>query len=347
MQYISVLQRKKNELDKIESQTAKDYLNIFDEEIFKQIKDIFPQKKQYKANEFKLIIKGLQNDTIKYSRSQQGFKVENTTEKLAIELREIGANYNSQNKLYSIGYYQLPPVIQSVVASKVNEMEELTKKIEAVIVAGAVAIAIKNLANITKPNFEKIATITANGIVEGLDKVLETPPVPEGLEKIIDTSPTNNITADDVFTQRYNSYFQSTDKSIKGFTQKEIADLRSQVAEIRLRGGTVQDVKDLINNGRNLTEARMNLIAKQETKLANSAYEQDVCGKAGLRYFKWIHPNISKEPRQHHLEYARMSKEENFLFDSQNPPIDPKTNKPEMPGEPIGCNCYAVFVKEI
>lgn len=335
MQSISFLHSKKADLEKIEEELVKEALDNFDTAFFSPIKEVLQQKPKYaKTKTYPNIISALKKGTVLYIMSRQGFIVKNGSEGIYKELNEI-ATFNGTEKAYKINYDVLPIEIKSIVATTQNEADKTSAAIQSILLAGAGLLLSKNMREAFKPKLEKIAEIGTKVIDKNIKKeIKESTIIPQETQ--------------DVFKNHYEGYASSTEKYIKDFSIEEIEKLRKKVAQIRLQGGDVNSLRDVIANGRNLTESRLKLIVRQETALANSSYEKKRYAEAGMQFFKWVHPNPTKETaRPHHVDWARQSKEDKVLFDANNPPRNPTTGEPEMPSEPFNCSCYAVYVRKV
>lgn len=335
MQAISFLHSKKADLEKIEEALTKDALNDFDDVFFSPIKEVLKQKPNYATTKsYPNLISALKKGNVLYLMSRQGFVVKNGSEGVYKELNEI-ATFNSTEKTYKVNYDTLPIEVKSIVATTQNEADNTSIVIQGILLAGVSVLLAKNMRETFKPKLEKMAEVGTKTIDKNIAKEVK--------ENIILPQQT-----EDVFKNYYEGYASSTEKYIKDFSIEEIEKLRKKVAEIRLQGGDINSLRDVIVNGRNITESRLKLIVRQETALANSSYEKKRYAEAGMHFFKWVHPNPTKETaRPHHVDWARQSKEDKVLFDANNPPTNPTTGEPEMPSEPFNCSCYAVYVRKV
>jgi hypothetical protein len=335
MQVISFLHSQKLVLQKIEEEMTADSLHYFDEVFFSPIKEVLQQKPNYsKTTSFPHLISALKKGNVLYLLQRQGFTVNSGGEDLYVELNKI-ATYNKAERVYKVNYDTLPIEVKSIVATIQNEAESVSNAIQNILLTGASVLLAKNMRETFKPQLEKMAEIGTKDINKHTAKEVK-----EGIIPPLETK--------DVFTNYYEGYANSTEIYIKDFSTEEIEKLRKKVANIRLQGGDVNSLRDVIADGRNITENRLKLIVRQETALANSTYETKRYTEAGMNFFKWVHPNPTKETaRPHHVDWARQSKEDKVLFDANNPPINPATGKPEMPSEPFNCTCYAVYVRKV
>ena len=316
MQVTSFIHSRKGDLQKIKDSMGADILNTFDSDLFTPINSLLKGKVKYaETKSYPSLIKALKSGKVLYIMSRQGFIVKNGSESLYAELNEL-ATFNSIEKMYKANYDSMPIEVKSIIATTINHTENTANAITKILATGSAYLLARNMQNTLKPKLETIATV--------------------GTKEI-----------EVVYNNHYSNYAYSIEKGIKDFSTESVEKLRKKVADIRLQGGDVNDLRDVIEKGRNLTDNRIKLIIRQETALANSSYEDKKYIEYGLQFFKWMNPDPEKEhARPHHADWGRQSKEDGVLFDINNPPKNPITGKPEKPGEEFNCNCYKVYVRK-
>jgi len=333
MQEKSVIFTHKEELLKIQKGLGKDIQDIYNATFYKPLSKIF-EKKEYKDPEGKYanLITALRNRNIIYSFKRAGFFVKEFTARAVEEMKELPVAYVGSEKIYKIEYSMLPVQLQSVISSLRNTDVRDAEKVIGIITVGLAMLSqIKTQSIITK-HFEKLTPI------------LETIPEPVEMvkEEVLEPKLEKQVKID---VSEYQAYIEDTEKSIKGFANDDIAKLRQQISERIASGQDLSNLKQELIASKGLAQNRAKLIAHQETKNATLQFEKARRTSLGFSFFKWMNPDPQNEnARPHHITWGEMSKK-GVLFDINNPPTNPLTGKPELPGEPFYCNCYPVYIK--
>ena len=326
MQEKSVLFTHIEEIAKIQKGLGKDIQDIYNAVFYKSLAKVF-EKKEYKDPEGKYanLITALRKRHIIYSFKRAGFFVQEFTANAVEEMKELPIAYVGSEKIYKIEYSMLPVQLQSIISSLRNNDEKDAEKVIGIITAGLVMLSQIKTQSISTKHFEKLTPI-----LEGIKK--------EGITQINETQGLINI-------GEYQAYIEEVDKSIKGFANDDITRLRQQIATRIASGQNLSNLKEELIANKNLAHNRAKLIAHQETKNATIQFEKARRSSLGFTLFKWMNPNPNeKNARPHHALWGEMSKK-GVLFDVNNPPTNPLTGEPELPGEPFYCDCYPVYVK--
>lgn len=326
MQEKSVIFTHKEELSKIQKGLGNDIQDIYNATFYKPLSKVLT-KKEYKETDGKYVnlITALRNRNIIYSFKRAGFFVKDFTVNAVEEMKELPVIYVGSEKIYKIEYSMLPAQLQAVISVLRNNDEKNAEKIIGIITAGLAMLSQIKTQDIITKHFKKLTPI------------LETIQEPKVTQEVI-LQPQINIS-------EYQAYIDDTEKAIKGFANDDIAKLRQQIAERIASGQDLSNLKQELIANKNLAYNRAKLIAHQETKNATLQFEKARRQSLGFTLFKWINPDPQNEnARPHHITWGEMSKK-GVLFDINNPPTNPLTGKPELPGEPFYCNCYPVYIK--
>lgn len=333
----STLKTNKKQNEKIEKELSQTVYTEFSNIFFTPIHNEFPTIQTIEAEQFQAIIDDIATGNIVYSMQNQSFKVKINSLILHRQLEKIGATYNGTRRSYEIAYELLSSEIQHMIATKENATKNFANTIEEIIKTGLPIFLAKKFSESLQDGFHKITELTNNTI----NKNLKVPPKKTTATSSIPTPQEEKL----FFENEYTKYVNKIETYSKAFAEDEMKIFREKVAQIRLQGGSLEELRSLVNNKTNATKSRVDLIIRQETALANSSYEIERYARAGITKFKWVYTNIAKDPREHHQHWGELSKK-GVLFDATNPPRNPETNEPEMPSEPFNCHCYAIFVRE-
>jgi len=155
---------------------------------------------------------------------------------------------------------------------------------------------------------------------------------------------------DPLFSQSFrDEYTSNLQLKIKSVAEEKLIKLRQELEQAQREGKTITNLQDVIKQEIDVSNSRAEFISKQEARLFTANYQIDRCKKSGTTKFKWIHTDPTgarTDPRTGHVMLAQRSNE-GEVYDLNNPPIDPITGEPTLPGKEYNCNCKASIVLEI
>lgn len=123
------------------------------------------------------------------------------------------------------------------------------------------------------------------------------------------------------------------------FTQAMYDRLDELIAETR--GAAVVDIADRIEGLFDMTRARAELIARDQTLKLNAQIHQSACGAAGIDEYVWSTSQDGSVRDEH-------EKLEGLRFRFTDPPVAGKYGEVGNPGELFQCRCVAIpWVPEI
>jgi SPP1 gp7 family putative phage head morphogenesis protein len=141
-------------------------------------------------------------------------------------------------------------------------------------------------------------------------------------------------------------YRDNIERSIKLLTAEQTGELRDKIQKYALTGGrheglkgTVQDhLKSVLQDSYNVSLSRVQLIARQETKLAMSTYTYDRYKTAGIRQYKWRCVAGTSAHPVRPIHKALDGK----IFSFDDPPVTNEKGDRNNPQEDFNCRCQAL-----
>lgn len=313
------------QLTQEQKQVQKDLNEFVLKDVFSNL--ILEAKKSENEN---ALIKAIEENKIFYTTDQiftGDFNV-----RIISAIRNIGGIYKPKLQGYYIPVDNLDNQLKSLLRDKQQERQNtytsLLQNID------------KNLEKIMQNGFIAFANVVpAVKIIEKLTKHFSA----------VDKEPEVSYITKQIEEQAFiKKYTKNIDLSIKGVAESELVRLRNDIVKAQQEGATITNIESLINNKIDVSKTRAEFIAKQETRLFASTYQQTLSKQKGLTKFRWIHTDprgARTEPRKGHIMlFERSNKGE--IFDFNNPPTDPITKKATLPGEEFNCNCLAGIVLE-
>ena len=343
MRYVSALKQAKPLVLSIEEEINEKLKSYLKDGLYKEIlKSINGTIHNANATN-DLLEKQILSGNLMYDFKRGGFKLKQYNGSVAEKVYKLGASYLPSEKLYIISYSMLPAELQAFIGSHNQEQRDNAYAVLSTL--GLIATIMRGKDVNIQKEFDKVTSVITKIIdttekkeltyAQGV-KPAETLDIPS-----VKISDTNDVLHTNDY---YKSYIEEVNKNIKGFAQEEIDKIRKEVRR-RLQTGDMSNFQEYIQERYGLASSRTKLIARQELRNAMSQYEKARYSELGITTFKWMNPNPNEaNARPHHKLWGEMS-QKGHLFDSTEPPQDPKTNKPEMPGEPFYCDCYAVYVR--
>lgn len=134
------------------------------------------------------------------------------------------------------------------------------------------------------------------------------------------------------------NYTNNVQQGIKGFADKELNKLRTNLQKLLIAGATPNDLKQYLEDEQGFSRRRAGFIARNETMLFVSNYQQARMQENGINQYLW-QTNLDGRERPEHRAL------DNKIFTWDNPPlIDQRTGTYGHPGQFYGCRCIAVPV---
>lgn len=248
--------------------------------------------------------------------------------KISSELTKLGAYYDIRKAGYVLNDIRLPVEVARFLFNKtkqqtkaINEMLEVLENKES-----SINLSIKDNALLTQQYSSVYAKI---------DKHFKTY-VPTDLS--LDQT-------DNFFLKRKltDNFINDLQLSIKGWTEKEIQKMRTELVDKNIQGYRAESLKSFFKRHKSLTDTQAERLAQSETRLALSNYNKALAVENDIYKYKWGHPNPNfKTSRKGHVHLHNLSKS-GTIFDFREKPINIDTGKPTEPGLEYNCGCFAIL----
>lgn len=135
-------------------------------------------------------------------------------------------------------------------------------------------------------------------------------------------------------------YSQNLDLYIKDWAAENITALREQVQADAFAGGRGDSIVKLLQHNYGVSQRKAEFLARQETALLMSKFQETRYADIGVRRYRWSGANDARE-RPDHRELN------NKIFSFDDPPVtDRRTGARNNPGQDFNCRCVAVPIIE-
>ena len=129
---------------------------------------------------------------------------------------------------------------------------------------------------------------------------------------------------------------QNLDLYIQNWTDKNILKLREQLQPHILQGNRASSLVATIQQNYGVSKAKAKFLARQETGLLMSKFQETRYRDCGVNEYKWSTAHNEKVRHDHALLDGKI-----FRFD-QPPVTNRKTGARNNPGEDFNCHCVAI-----
>lgn len=240
------------------------------------------------------------------------------------ELRDLGATFDKQLKVYTLSQDNTPVELRGILADAAQKTKGLSETI--------LNTLTQMQANIDQTKIGIQFTRTLDKITDDLGKQLVTTTLslrPEdiGITPQIDTTTREALKKD---------FTESTDLSIKNFAKERIPELRAKVEENAFKfGGRTDRLAKIIEAEFGVTKRKAEFLADQETGLLVSKYRKEKYNQIGITEYTWSTSNDGRVRKSHRLLNGRRF---SFATGAQvSPPGQPARYC--NPGEDYRCRC--------
>lgn len=329
--FISITHRRKAEIEAVEEHLEKKLLKFIRQSIYKDVYDGARKTEQpkIKKNDSDIIIL-IKSGVLTYSKKENAFDLT----KLNAGDFSIFKTYfpNATGNFFYINFNTLPDNIKNAINLVYENANAFgTKALDTLLITSG-AFAVDSFFN---KKIEKIIEKPAEKVV--------------GFAKNIDSQVSNIITKPDEevikkidYTQFYEKYTNNLKIRIKDMSDDQIATIRKEIQDMLETGKSSKDFIDRLKSNYSITADRAKLIARQETQLALTEYE-DAKNENYIDGYRWVHPFPDRNTsRKDHVRFHNESKD-GRVFTKTNPAINSKSNITE-PGKEINCHCYKIYV---
>lgn len=298
--------------DKLE----KDLIDFIKEEIFQ------PLAKELKVESS---IKNALQDELDYAIqsnrifwSNDGYFSGTFTTSIRKALVKLGAKW--KKGVYRIDKQLLPiDVIHSIAVSELNFTTTL-QAIDAKLAA-------------LNPNFSKLKLVDRfNKDVFKLNKTFQESVKAVGMDIHPPQDQLNRISEE---------YAENLEKSIRGWTEEKILDLREKIQKSFYAGDRYKEIKKIIEKEYNISRNKATFLARQETRLLSAKFKEVRYEDAGITHYIW--KTVSGTDKHPVRPDHKILDGDLFRFDDP-PVVDHRTGRRGNPGEDFNCRCIAIPV---
>jgi SPP1 gp7 family putative phage head morphogenesis protein len=298
-------------------------LDLLREEIYLPlIKELKAPKKTLK-NSMNDLASAIMYGLIEFSRGIFLGKFDAITSK---ELKRLGAKWDRKRKGWTISRALLPIEIRNAVSlsKSINEM-----KVQRVMdrLAQILPEVIAEKLKVERILDQSLSKLDAQ-FKQSVRNITLTPDISDQTRKRIADEWTNNMKI-----------------YIKNFTEAEIKKLREEIEKSVLAGERYDSMVSKIKKSYGVSENKAKFLARQESRLAKTKFEEARYGEVGVREYKWHAVNgSSKHPtRPCHKKLADLSaKGKTFRWDQPPNTAEPgEAPRYNNPGQDFNCRCTA------
>ena len=259
-----------------------------------------------------VIVKALSRGKLQYAN---GIFSGDLNARIAVALRSLGAAFDRRRGVYTIKGQ--PPA--AIVAAAISYQErakgahqELVRKLDSMV--QKVDVRVSEAKINLEPGFREI---------EDDFKIVA---------QDLAVKPEMTDQAKDAILREYTDNMKL---SIKNFADQEIRTLRDTVEANAQQGYRFDKLSDQIQDRYGVTERKAKFLARNETSILMSDYQEQRFKAAGVRRYIWQTANQDERVRDSHRELNGKI----FFFD--DPPLIDSTGRKCNPGQDYGCRCIA------
>ena len=235
--------------------------------------------------------------------------------KISREVKALGGTFDKRTKTWSLPKDIAPVSIITAAVSANQKFQVLHEKILEVLLPE------KALQVVEKSNFAPDYESTLNNLEAQFKKSVS----PIGIKPQMSEDLVKTMAAE---------YSNNMKLYIKNWTTPQILKLREQVQENAFNGARAEKLMKVISKEYGVSQRKAKFLAKQETKLITSTYNQERYKSAGITKFRWSTSNDGRVRGEHkHLQGK--------IFRWDEAVIDEHGNTGN-PGDAFGCRCIAI-----
>ena len=264
------------------------------------------------------------------------------------QLEKLGGKYSSRSKCFK--FEVLPAEITDIVLRKKDEVKNIANKIDEFLndfidnIEYSIAFmdidlkpTIKNYNKQLQENFKDVYLIQGKATEKKVDIKQF------GIESTLSIIPDVSEQQQEAITK---DYVDNMKLSIKGFTQKQIEQLRKKMQDFVLNEGTnTNDIAEYIQDTFKVSQTRSLFLARQESNLLLANFTENKYRGLGITRYKW---QTANDERVRNYPFNNKDGDnhkdlDGKIFSFNDPPIVNKiTGERANPSEQYNCRCVAV-----
>lgn len=261
----------------------------------------------------------VKNGTVWYDNAQFKGTFSST---ISRELRSIGATWNTKARTWSLSRVEVPSQIQMAIAAANNRAAAIQLDMFSALDAMQPAVDIPKYSK-TKKEYDKSLQLMDTNWRRTLAPAVDSISIPANL-----SATQRKVIADE--------WGNNLDIYIKDFADQSIRELREKIQDNTLTGGRAEGMEKIIMESYGVSARKAKFLARQETSLMMSKFQETRYSAAGITEYRWSGANDEREREDH-----RVLNGEIFRFD-QPPVTNRKTGARNNPGQDYGCRCVAI-----
>lgn len=288
--------------------------DIFRDEIYLPLIEILGLNANKVLNSNKsFLLEKISDGKIAYYRGEFSGKFSARSTKA---IKEMGGIWDPKTKSFKLRKDKLPKDVMQAIAVSATRFEKtidlIREKLRKILPAEiAESLKAQNILDRSIFNIDK-------GIGDSLESIKVVPQL-----------------TDDERHQIAVEYNTNMQRSIKGWTEKEVIKLRTLVEREALGGKRYENLADIIKKQYNVSKNKAKFLARQETGLLMAKFRESRYVAAGSEGYYWM--TVAGSPKH---PVRPMHKELNGKFiEWKNPPITNSQGNRNHAGEDYNCRC--------
>lgn len=289
---------------------------IFYEAIFKPIFEVFKKYGKEIRNDSSPVTEAIRSGRIYYD----GEAIKGIfSARISKALRDAGGVYDKRQKAWYL------PALPADMQIAIIETEAVTARMMNEIISVLGSVDSKNIietASLTK-SYERTIDDINKDWERTISKVAVAPQISPLAKETIAASWAENL---DLYIQKW--------------TDEEIFSLRQTVQANSMRGGRAENLERQIMADYGVSRRKAKFLARQETSLLMSKFQQVRYADVGVSKYKWSTAGDERTRPDHKRLNGK-------IFDFAKPPVtDTKTGARNNAGEDFNCRCIAIPIFE-
>jgi SPP1 gp7 family putative phage head morphogenesis protein len=231
--------------------------------------------------------------------------------------RKLGAKYDAKLKAWKLDYGRVPPDLLVAQVAAQNEAKRLEQQLLTAI--DGLNADMKQATQQLAMKYEDTYRMLDRDFIESVKSISIPASMNEGMTRKLSEDWANN-----------------TSLYIKKWTDENIITLREKVKGHALAGGRAEGLEKIIRENYNVSRSKAKFLARQETALAVSKFQESRYRDVGITRYVWGSSGDQRERADH----RRLNGQ---VFSWDNPPItDTRTGQKNNPGEDWNCRCFSI-----
>lgn len=235
------------------------------------------------------------------------------------ELKQLGASWDRTHGWWKIPQSKLPADIRAAIGASETKFIQASKRMQSKledIVPSELAAKLRLDSLIDKTIFR-----ADEDLRKTMKNISVTPQLTPARKKTIAEQYTKNM-----------------DLYVTEFTEREIIKLRKMVQKSVFKGNRYEGLENMIRKSFQVSQAKAQFLARQETSLLVTTYKYDRYKDAGVEKYRWQTVGGTKD----HPVREWHKKLNGKVFSFDDPPVDDEKGGTHNPGQAFNCRCIAV-----